>query len=119
MIAHFEQRLATVRHRFSTTLESKIADALSMVPHMTGADAGAVEQVAEAYRRVHAICGVAPTVGFAATGSTARAAEVVLLAAYLSHRGLTESEAVSLRKALGALHLAARSELQAMYSRAM
>ena len=116
---HFEQRLATVRHRFSSTLESKIEDVLIMVTHMTGNSRDAVEEVVEGYRRIHAICGIAPTVGFAQTGHAARAAEVVLMSAYLSKRALTSTEAAALNKTLGALKRAAQADMQVMYSRAM
>jgi len=119
MIARFDQRLATVRHRFSSTLESKIADIAAVLPHLTGEGHAAAQEVAEAYRRMHAICGIAPTVGFAATGNAARAAEVVLLAAYLSNRALSANEVATLRKSLGDLRVAAERELQLMYSRAM
>jgi chemotaxis protein histidine kinase CheA len=114
----FDERLAKVRQRFSGTLESKIVDLQKAVPDLSGG-AGAAANVAECYRRVHAICGIAPTAGFPAAGRAARAAEVVLLEAQLSNRGLNASEAAGLKKALDALLTAARAELQAMYSRAL
>lgn len=70
----FETRLAIVRHRFATTLESKITDAVVSADHMSGSGDGVVNQVSTSYRHLHGICGIGPTVGFTATGEAARAA---------------------------------------------
>lgn len=108
----FAERLATVRHRFASTLEGKIEDTYTALPNMTGQDASAVETVAETYRRIHGICGIGPTVGFVSTGTAARAAEDFLLAAYRAQRGLNTQELASFTKALHALRDAVQRELQ-------
>jgi HPt (histidine-containing phosphotransfer) domain-containing protein len=113
----FEIRLARLRHRFATTLESKILDALVSADHMTRNDAGAIKHISNSYRHLHGICGVGPTVGFAATGEAARAAEATLIQAHHDSRGLTEREVISLKKALEGLRTAASSELRSMYQR--
>jgi hypothetical protein len=71
----------------------------------------------EAYRSLHGISGIGPTVGFCATGEAARAAEVTLMPAYRESRGLTENEVLSLKKALEGLRAAASLELRSMYQR--
>jgi hypothetical protein len=113
----FEIRLARVRHRFATTLESKIGDAVVSANRMSRGDDGMIKHVSESYRSLHGICGIGPTVGFCATGEAARAAEVALMQAYRESRGLTETEVLSLKKALERLRLAAASDLRLMYQR--
>jgi hypothetical protein len=113
----FETRLARVRHRFATTLESKITDTVVSADHMSQDRDGAIKHVSESYRHLHGICGIGPTVGFTATGEAARAAEAALLQAHREERALTEGEVRSLKTALGHLRRAAASELQLMYQR--
>jgi hypothetical protein len=113
----FEMRLAKVRHRFATTLESKITDAVVSVDHMTHSDSGVIKYISESYRHLHSICGIGPSVGFAATGAAARAAEATLMQALREKRGLTEKEVLGLKKALENLRAAAASELRLMYQR--
>jgi hypothetical protein len=113
----FDQRLAKVRNRFASTLEGKIKDNYDTLPRMATASADAIEPIAEAYRRLHAICAVGPTVGFHGTGKAARAAEAILLEAHLSRRALTGTEAASLKKALDAVWSAAQNELRFMQTR--
>jgi hypothetical protein len=113
----FESRLARVRHRFATTLEGKITDAVISADHMSRSGSGVIKHVSESYRNLHGICGIGPTVGFTATGEAARAAEVALMQAYRESRGLTQTEVLSLKKALERLRVAAASELRLMYQR--
>jgi hypothetical protein len=113
----FENRLAIVRHRFATTLESKITNVIVSTDHMSRSSDGAIKHLSESYRRLHDICGIGPTVGFGNTGEAARAAEGALLPAYRERRELTEAEALNLQKALGRLREAAASELRLMYQR--
>jgi hypothetical protein len=113
----FETRLARVRHRFATTLESKITDAVVSADRMSRGDGGVIKHVSESYRYLHSICGIGPTVGFIATGEAARTAEAALMQAHREQRGLTEREVISLKKALEHLRVAAASELRMMYQR--
>jgi hypothetical protein len=113
----FETRLARVRHRFATTLESKIEDAVISANRMSRGDDGEVKHISDSYRCLHGICGIGPTVGFAATGEAAHAAEVTLMQAYRESRGLTDKEVLNLKRALERLRAAAASELRLMYQR--
>jgi hypothetical protein len=113
----FETRLARVRHRFAATLESKITEVVVSADHMSRSSDGVIKHVSESYRHLHGICGIGPTVGFTATGEAARAAEVALMQAYRESRGLTQTEVLSLKKALERLRVAAASELRLMYQR--
>jgi HPt (histidine-containing phosphotransfer) domain-containing protein len=112
---HFEIRLARLRHRFATTLENKITDAVVLADRMGRGEGGMY--VSDSYRHLHSLCGIGPTVGFAATGAAARAAEGALMQALHEKRGLTEREVLSLKKALENLRVAAASELRMMYQR--
>jgi hypothetical protein len=113
----FEVRLARVRHRFATTLEGKIKDAVVCADHIAHGHGGVLKHISDSYRGLHGICGIGPAVGFAATGEAARAAEASLLQAHNEQRGLTEREIVCLKKALEHLRVAAASELRLMYQR--
>jgi hypothetical protein len=112
----FAERLARVRQRFVSALESKIQDTYAALPNLSGATSDAVEAVAETYRRMHGIVGVGPTVGFARTGRAARSVENILLPPHQAERGLTIAEIESFKKALHALRETAASELQSFYS---
>lgn len=113
----FEIRLAVVRHRFATTLESKIEDAVVSANRTPHGNDRVTKHISESYRRLHGICGIGPTVGFSATGAAARTAEAALIQAYHEGRGLTDKEVLSLKKALEHLRVAAASELRLMYQR--
>jgi hypothetical protein len=113
----FEIRLARVRHRFATTLESKIDDAVISANRMSRSDDGVVKHISDSYRHLHGICGIGPTVGFSATGEAAHFAEAALMQAYRESRGLTDKEVLSLKKALEHLRVVAASELRLMYQR--
>jgi hypothetical protein len=113
----FEGRLAIVRHRFATTLESRITEVVVATDRMSGSKDDAIKDLFESYRHLHNICGIGPTVGFATTGEAARAAEVSLMQAHRERRKLTQAELLNLKKALGRLRDAAALELRLMYQR--
>jgi HPt (histidine-containing phosphotransfer) domain-containing protein len=113
----FEMRVAKVRHRFATTLESKIETATISADRMSRNDGSVIKYVSDSYRHLHSIYGVGATVGFAATGEAARTAEAALMQAYQEKRGLTDGELLSLKKALKGLRAAAALELRLMYQR--
>jgi chemotaxis protein histidine kinase CheA len=108
----FSERLDAIRIRFASALEGKIKDTYAELPHLSEAGVDAVNVVANAYRRIHGICGVGPMVGFAATGRAARAVEDVLIDAYRSQRGLTAAETARLEQTFGLLAAAAWAELR-------
>jgi hypothetical protein len=116
-VDQFEIRLARVRHRFATTLQSKIEDVAVSAEQMSDESGGVIEHISDSYRSLHGICGIGPTVGFSATGKAARIAEAALMQAYRESRGLTGKEVFSLKRALGRLRAAAASDLRLMYQR--
>jgi hypothetical protein len=112
----YTSRLAKVRHRFVSTLESKIEDAYRAVPKLVAVVPAASTNVAEAYRCMHGIVGIGPTVGFPSTGRAAREAEDVLRSPHRDGRGLTSDEVSLFMKRLHALREAASRELRFFYS---
>jgi chemotaxis protein histidine kinase CheA len=112
----FAERLARVRQRFISGLESKIEDTYRDIPGLSQAAPAGAETVEEAYRRIHSLVGIGPTVGFARTGRAARSVEHILLMPQQAKRGLTNQEVDSFEKALHVLRETASSELQMFYS---
>jgi chemotaxis protein histidine kinase CheA len=108
----FADRLAKVRHRFVSTIEGKIRDAFETVPRLAATAPAAAADVAAAYRAMHGIVGIGPSVGFAATGHAARQAEEVLRGPHRDGRGLTSDEMSLLMTRLHALRETASRELQ-------
>ena len=112
----YTDRLARVRHRFVSTLEGKIDNAYAAIPTLSGALPTAPPAVAEAYRTMHGIVGIGPTVGFPATGRAAHAVEDVLRGPQQQKRGLNDEEILALKKRLHALREAAKREMQSFYA---
>jgi hypothetical protein len=112
----FTQRLARVRQRFVSTLESKIADTYADLPNLSGNGRDVTNTLEETYRRIHGIVAVGPTVGFVATGKAARTVENVLLGPHQAARALVSNEIDALKKALHALRQTAQQELQATFT---
>lgn len=117
IVDQFEMRVARVRHRFATTLESKIQTTMVSADRMSRKDGSVTKYVSDSYRHLHSIYGVGATVGFAATGEAAHAAEAALMEAYQQKRALTEAEMLRLKRALARLRDVAASELRLMYQR--
>jgi hypothetical protein len=110
----FAEQLAKVRQRYASTLQGKIDATCAALPRLIGEETGVVDAVGEAYRCIHGISGVGPTVGFVDTGKAARATEAVLLLPYKMKRGLTIDEIARLETTLAALRETAQRELAAM-----
>jgi len=107
-----KERLARVRARFADALDGKIADSFTALEQMAGGPE-TIDTVVVAHRRLHELCGLAPTLGFAATGKAARAAETVMRPAANSKRALTPAEIGELKDELERLRAVAAGELQA------
>ena len=107
----FNDRLDAVRNKFASSLESKIAGLNAELPQLSGVGTSAVEAVVIVYRGVHAICGIAGSVGFPQTGREAKKVEDVLLGAYRGQRALAAAELTRLGEALGVLVAVAQEEL--------
>jgi hypothetical protein len=88
----YAERLARVRQRFVSALESKIEDTYASIPDLSGDTSAVIETVGETYRRMHGIVGIGPTVGFSGTGRAARSLENILLLPHQAERGLTSEE---------------------------
>jgi chemotaxis protein histidine kinase CheA len=110
-VDQFTERLAKVRHRFASTLESKIKDTYVALPRLSGDGDDLVDVLGETYRRIHSIAGIGKAVGFSATGRAARNVENVLMAAHFAGRGLKADEVAALKKELQSLRDAAQREL--------
>lgn len=107
----FSKHLARVRDRFAAGLESKISESFAALE--TAADDTALPTTVTAHRRLHEMCGIAPTLGFPATGNAARAAEAVMRNAVKAKRPLKTDEIVALQVELQTLRSAAQAELEA------
>jgi hypothetical protein len=112
----YAERLARVRQRFVTTLESKIEDTYADLPKLSGGGADVSGTLEETCRRIHGIVGIGPTVGFAATGKAAKSVENVLLGPQRAARSLAPNELDAFRKALHMLRETARRELQSTFT---
>lgn len=112
----FADRLARVRQRFVSTLDSKIDDAYSSIAGLADGTPSAPASIAATYRSIHGVVGVGPTVGFPSTGQAARAVEELLHEARQRQRGLTADEILHFKKCLHALRQAADRELEFFYS---
>ncbi|MGA8078558.1 MAG: hypothetical protein WB868_14375 [Xanthobacteraceae bacterium] len=67
----FADRLARVQRRFVSMLQGRIDDRAASLDKLAAKAPAAAMAVGEAYRCVHGIVGVGPTVGFPATGRAA------------------------------------------------
>jgi HPt (histidine-containing phosphotransfer) domain-containing protein len=103
----FDERLERVRRRFTAALDGRITAAWSAAEKLSAAGDEAADIVITAHRLLHDMCGIAPTLGFAAIGKTARAAQDVLRAAAKERRALTASELAAFTNALEKLRAAA------------
>lgn len=103
-----------------STLAAKIDHTCASLLKLGGgaAQADAVAAISEAYRCVHGIVGVGPTVGFTATGSAAHDVEDILRPPYYAGRGLSADEIFFLKNTLQTLRAVAARELQAFHSAA-
>lgn len=106
-----KERLAAVRARFAAALDGKIGDSFEALEKIA-AGGETVDIVIAAHRRLHEMCGIAPTLGFAATGKAARSAETVMREAAHAKRTLTPAEISALAGELAALRTAAATELR-------
>lgn len=109
----FAQRLAAIRLRFAAKLATRIHDTDTALSQLAGDGSAAIESLVETYHRIHELCGLGASVGFAATSRAARVMEQILLEPYRARRALTEAEIDKLRPALAALRDAARTDCKA------
>jgi hypothetical protein len=108
----FADRMAVIRKRFASKLFVKLTEIDMALPHAVGEGSAVFEAVTTTYRRIHDVCGIAPTVGFTETGRVARTLDAVLIGPFRAERGLTPAEAAVLREGLDALRAAAMHDMQ-------
>lgn len=108
----FAERLARIRARFASNLPVRIDSIDNALPNLSGDAETVFPTLSAVHRNAHEICGIAPTVGFAATGKAARCVERILLQPLRDRRGLNEAEIASVRQELAALRAAAQADLQ-------
>lgn len=116
-VDEYTERLARVRQRFAAALPAKIGDGFAAMPKLTASNADAIDTLVVTHRKLHEMCGIAPTLGFAATGTAVRAAETVLREPAKTKRPLTLEEAATFKAALEGLREAAQSDLQSVTGR--
>jgi HPt (histidine-containing phosphotransfer) domain-containing protein len=112
----FTDRLARVRTRFASTLPGKIDGICVALPRFSAVLPEAAVVVAEAYRCVHGIVGIGPTVGFPASGKAAHDVEDILRPPQQQRRGLSADEIARLTATLQTLREVAARELQSFNS---
>ena len=108
----FAQRMGKLRTRFASKLFIRIARATDALPRMSGDGSDAVVAVTDVYREFHDVCGIAPTIGFAATGQLARQCDAILVSPFSEQRALFENERVMLTEKIEALRLGALAEIK-------
>ena len=108
----FAERLAKIRTRFAGNLPTRIDSIDRALPDLSGDGEAVFPTLSAVHRNAHEICGIAPTVGFAATGKAARCVERILLQPLRDRRGLNEAEIANVRQELAALRAAAQADVQ-------
>jgi hypothetical protein len=108
--AEFAARIDKVRARFALKLAGRIQQTDAALSLMTGDGSDAVAAVASAYRWVHDITGIGPTIGFEETGRQARSCASVLVHPFRAQRGLSSEELELLTSGLESLRIAALQE---------
>jgi chemotaxis protein histidine kinase CheA len=108
----FAERIAKIRARFTSKLADKLQETHAVLPHLTEQGNEAVEAVALTYRRFHELVGISATVGFEATGQSARAIDAILIGPFREQRSLSSDELAKLTSSLEALQETARAEMQ-------
>jgi hypothetical protein len=106
----FAEHIARVRRRFASTINDKIGAVAAALKHMINGDA-AVENVIAAHRTLHEMYGIAPTIGFAATGKAAGLARTTIREAAKTKRAPTPAEIAALKSELEGLRAAAAADL--------
>lgn len=109
--SQFAERIAQVRARFAAKLVDKLQQTDSALPHLAGDGTESADAVEAAYRRLHDVCGIAPTVGFEETGRAARILDAILIGPFRDRRGLSNDELTRLKDGLAALRIVAQTEL--------
>jgi hypothetical protein len=108
----FTEHVARVRERFASTLDDKIAASFAALEKMSGGGGDTIEIVIAAHRRLHEMYGIAPTLGFAATGKAAGGALTAIREAAKAKRAPTPAEIAAFKSELDRLREAAAADLR-------
>ena len=108
----FAEHVARVRERFASTLNDKVAYSFAALEKISAGGGETVEIVIAAHRRLHEMYGIAPTLGFEATGKAAGTARTAIKEAAKGKRAPTRAEIAALKTALEQLREAAAADLQ-------
>lgn len=109
--SEFVARINKIRARVALKLAHNIQQTDAALPQMAGDGDDAVDAVATAYRWLHNISGIGPTLGFPATGQQARACAAIVIGPFRTQRGLSPDELALLTSGLESLRIAALSEM--------
>ena len=109
----FLERIAEVRERFASRLDSRIEE-IGCAARCDCGEAG-LDAIALAHRHAHGLCGVGATLGFVGTGKVARSIEQLLLPVVKAGRELTDDEIPRLREGLTLLRATASAEIAAIH----
>jgi hypothetical protein len=113
----FAEHVARVRERFASRLNNKIADSFTALEKMVAGGGDAIETVIVAHRRLHEMYGIAPTLGFEATGKAAGGARTAIREAARAKRAPTPAEIAALKTELEKLREAAAADLRNFWMR--
>jgi hypothetical protein len=108
--AEFAARIDKIRARVALKLVDKMQQTDAALSQMVGGGSDAAEAVETAYRWLHDVSGIGPTIGFDATGRQARSCADILVVAFRAQRGLSPDELELLGNSLESLRIAALSE---------
>jgi chemotaxis protein histidine kinase CheA len=106
----FADRMAALRQRFAEQLNSRIDGIEAAMLQLEDDD---LDDLAQAHRDAHHLCGVGATLGFVGTGKVARSIEQILLTAVKAGRALTDDEVPCLRAGISLLRSTASVEMRA------
>ncbi len=111
---HFEEKLAQIRLRYASTLRHRVDESFDALPALSDESADAIKTIINIHRKLHEMCGMAPSIGFPLTGKAARLAESVLREPASARRPLTKTEIRAFIDEIDRLRDAALAELQAI-----
>ena len=108
--AEFAARIARIRARVVLKFAGGIQQTDAALLQMIGDGSGAALAVASAYRWLHDISGIFPTIGFEETGRQARSCASILVSPFRAQRGLLSHELKLLTNGLESLRIVALNE---------
>ena len=111
--AQFVARIDGIRARFALKLARNILQTDAALRQMSGGGNDAVDAVATAYRWFHDAVGICATIGFEATGQSARSCDAILVEPFRNQRGLSPDELAQLTTSLESLRITALAETAA------